>query len=225
MPTLSYCPGTLTLIVDGTNGNDDTAKGTAALPYKTIQAAINSIPKLLAGSSVYVRIKAGTYDAGSGIVVEGLTGGECRIVPFSGAKDVEIIGTNTSNSIITLRNIRSRIVAQYLKITGPGKEVNISALNSEYCSGFDIAHCEMKNVAIGLSTTYDGGGYIVGSIFENAQYAISANNNGDIVSQNNTSEGNVDYGLAVWTATIRRSGAQPTGLIANERISSGGQII
>lgn len=49
------------LYVDGTNG-DDSNNGIESQPYKTIMAAINSVPKDLGGHRVYIYVAPGTYD-------------------------------------------------------------------------------------------------------------------------------------------------------------------
>lgn len=52
--------GTLTIYVSTERGNNSTADGTQALPFKTIQAAVNTIP-LLTSSQVTILIEDGTY--------------------------------------------------------------------------------------------------------------------------------------------------------------------
>lgn len=52
--------GTLTIYVSTERGNNNTADGTQALPFKTIQAAVNTIP-LLTPSQVTILIEDGTY--------------------------------------------------------------------------------------------------------------------------------------------------------------------
>lgn len=52
--------GTLTIFVSTERGNNATADGTQVLPFKTIQAAVNTIP-LLTPSQVTILIEDGTY--------------------------------------------------------------------------------------------------------------------------------------------------------------------
>ncbi|MDV4751303.1 hypothetical protein NNG37_09845 [Enterococcus faecium] len=52
--------GTLTIYVSTERGDNSTADGTQALPFKTIQAAVNTIP-LLTPSQVTILIEDGTY--------------------------------------------------------------------------------------------------------------------------------------------------------------------
>lgn len=52
----------VTIQVNAATGNDATADGTTAKPYKTITAALDSLPKDLGRNSVYIRPAAGTYD-------------------------------------------------------------------------------------------------------------------------------------------------------------------
>jgi hypothetical protein len=48
------------LYVDATNGSDTTGRGTQAMPYKTIQKAVNEIPPVTVGYAT-ISIAAGTY--------------------------------------------------------------------------------------------------------------------------------------------------------------------
>jgi pectin methylesterase-like acyl-CoA thioesterase len=52
--------GSLTLYVDGANGNDSN-DGSQGRPFKTIQAAVNAVPPVLAGYEAVISIAGGTY--------------------------------------------------------------------------------------------------------------------------------------------------------------------
>lgn len=67
----------VTVYVSNTNGNDLTGDGTSALPFATIQMAVDSLPKWLDGHIAYIDIAAGTYD--ERIVLEGFHGGIVQI--------------------------------------------------------------------------------------------------------------------------------------------------
>lgn len=59
------------------NGNDTTGKGTSAAPYKTIQRAVNDIPKCLGGFHALVDIAEGTYP--ERVTVSGFSGGRITL--------------------------------------------------------------------------------------------------------------------------------------------------
>lgn len=71
-----YNTGTLhsdtTVYVDGSTGNDSTADGSGSKPFKTITAALNSIPRNTGSSTITLDIGAGTYQ--ENLVIRGFTG-------------------------------------------------------------------------------------------------------------------------------------------------------
>ena len=63
----------VTLYVNGSTGNDSTGDGSSAKPYKTVQKAVNSIPKVLGGHTAAISITAGYYT--EHLEVDGFHGG------------------------------------------------------------------------------------------------------------------------------------------------------
>ena len=60
-----------------TKGNDTTGKGTSASPYKTIQRAVDDIPKCLGGFHAAIDIAEGTYP--ERVTVSGFRGGRITL--------------------------------------------------------------------------------------------------------------------------------------------------
>lgn len=86
-----------TVYVNGSTGNDSTGDGSASAPFKTIQAAINAIPKCLGGFTVEVDIAAGTY--AERVRIEGFYGG--RLVVGQADRTTTVLGITVmaSNSV------------------------------------------------------------------------------------------------------------------------------
>ena len=78
----------VTVYVNGSTGNNSTADGTSTLPFKTIQAAIDALPKCLGGFVATVDIAAGTYS--ERVRIEGFYGG--RLIVGNSANTVTVNG-------------------------------------------------------------------------------------------------------------------------------------
>lgn len=63
----------VTVYVNGSTGNDLTGDGTSALPFATIQKAVDALPKWLDGFTATIDIAEGTYEGR--VVLEGFQGG------------------------------------------------------------------------------------------------------------------------------------------------------
>lgn len=77
----------ITLYVDSNLGNDTNA-GTSVAPFRTLQAAVNAVPKIIM-HKVLISVASGTYD---GVFIDGF---ECRIpsVPATDYSGLELRGT------------------------------------------------------------------------------------------------------------------------------------
>lgn len=71
-----------------TTGNDTTGDGTAAAPFRTIQKALDNVPKSLGGNNLTISCSSGTYD---GFSITNYTGGVVSII--SAGADVYINGS------------------------------------------------------------------------------------------------------------------------------------
>ena len=67
----------VTLYVNGTTGDDSTGDGSSAAPYKTVQKAVDSLPKQLNAHTATISIAAGTY--AEDLQVNGFQGGLLNI--------------------------------------------------------------------------------------------------------------------------------------------------
>lgn len=76
LETIGYLKGNQTIYV-ATSGNDASGDGSESYPYKTIQKAIDSIPKDLCGNEITINIASGTY--AEEVVISGYHGGSLRL--------------------------------------------------------------------------------------------------------------------------------------------------
>lgn len=100
LKTIGHASGDEIIYVS-TSGNDASGDGSESYPYKTIQHAIDAIPKNLAGHTVTIDIAAGTYN--ENLVVENFHGG--KIVIGSAGKSFTINGITIDNSSFVESNI------------------------------------------------------------------------------------------------------------------------
>jgi hypothetical protein len=77
-----------------TAGNDATGEGTSVAPYRTVQKAIDSIPKCLGGFHAQIDIVAGTYD--EAVTIDSFYGG--RLTLGATGKDVTLYGITVMSS-------------------------------------------------------------------------------------------------------------------------------
>jgi hypothetical protein len=227
LPTFSYVPNSLTLIVDGENGDDSTAKGTEALPYKTIQAALNAIPMNF--TSVAVRIKAGEYQA-PGQVPFRRGNSSITLTSYTGGKDVVLSNADSISIHMNFIFFQAKVLVSNLKFVNSDASTGGVGLAITDCLEAEINNCEFE----GFSSASDSAGIRVrncgmagiGScVFKDAGIGIYALLGGNTFSSNNTSGGGLGYGLRTHGTVIRKNGTQPDGTIANEAISGGGQIL
>lgn len=88
------------LYVDIEQGTDTNNGLSASTPFKTIQNAINSIPKLLY-ANVTIRVKIGDYTTQGVISINNFTSGKLKIVAWNGTTEVETAGSGLKTSNIT----------------------------------------------------------------------------------------------------------------------------
>ena len=75
LQTIGYAPDVATIYVSK-SGNDASGDGSSGLPFATIQHAIDSVPKNLAGKEITINVASGTYT--EDVEVSGFYGGSLR---------------------------------------------------------------------------------------------------------------------------------------------------
>lgn len=212
-------PYDTTLYVSPT-GSDENAVGTSENPFKTIQRAIDILPKDLGGHECTIQIADGTYDE------------NVRVTDFNnGHLTIRRMGTYTTASILC--NITSMICARSTAI------INIVGLNftrsndhgfvGRACTGLLVQLC-MSRIA---STDYAGFYFsdmcrvrMANCRVTNRKWGVIATVLTDLVSENwETDSINTDNGIAcIGGATTHIIGSQPSGAW-NLYTATGGQFI
>ena len=94
----------VTVYVNGSTGNDDTGDGSSATPFKTIQAAVNALPKCLGGFHAAIDIAEGSYL--ERVTIDSFYGG--RLTLGVAGRNVTVLGVSVLSSNTVRLNI-SRI--------------------------------------------------------------------------------------------------------------------
>lgn len=172
----------VTLYVNGTSGSDSNP-GTQSEPFKTIQAAVDSLPKNLGEKSASIKILPGVYD--EDVLISGFYNGYSSVyINFDGiyidgtAGDVEIKSLSFVNCLVP-----SILVAK-IKIIG-GFSTSKIGVRVVGCPHVVLSVCEINGCTKGLScgTYFTGGGasvYLnvctISNCTESAIYAEGQNN-------------------------------------------------
>lgn len=90
-----------TVYVNGSTGNDETGDGSSAAPFKTIQAGVNSLPKILGGFHAMIDIADGTYL--ERVTIDSFQGG--RLTLGAVGKTVTALGVSVLSSNTVRLNI------------------------------------------------------------------------------------------------------------------------
>lgn len=198
-----------------TTGSDSAGDGTNAKPYKTIQYAINTLPKDLGGRKATVNIADGTYS--ERIVISGFYNGWVKLI---GSKPEEV------SSVCNIADIS--IVDNPSSVDIRGINFTTTTANGVYAvvSGFVIiAYCRCAVSSIWSGFSFDQTRFeIFGCLVANKGIALmthGADGNSrywNALSINNTVGLHAEFG-----SNIKKNGTQPQATIP-ERCHSAGSI-
>lgn len=196
-------------------GNDTTGDGSYSKPYRTIQKAIDSLPKYVE-HIVTINIDAGDYAETIG--VNGFIGrGEIRILGAATSADTHVIAS------IQVTNCACPVFITGLRAT----RISSANFNVEYCQFVKFNYCKAINGADQSAFRFLGSkGMTEFCEVRNRQYALLALRSEVYSSEWFSNSGNNVYGLyASEGGKISKFGTQPTGTTANETSIKGGQIM
>lgn len=203
-------PLTLYVRTDGNDSNNGLTN-TAGGAFKTIQAAINSLPKRLDANAT-VNVAAGTYD--EDVVVSG----------FIGMGTLTINGDTAASTSRSVRRIRILFNSTYVYAGG----FNITSTTTLGINVFASTHVYlryMNMIAVASQVgLYVESSYVVvsDSVVSNKAYAISSAGGSYVWASYCTGSGNT-IGLYSEAATITVYGSEPSG--ATQRsVAVGGDI-
>lgn len=133
-----------------TAGSDITGDGTSVAPYKTIQKAVDSIPKYLDGNMATISITAGTYE--ERVVIDGFQGG--------------IIVLGSVNTAVTVRGVE---VASSSLV-----RINVNITYSANLGGTPLSLRYGSNVQFGTDITINGSSAAVSGIMVETGSTLSS---------------------------------------------------
>ena len=194
----------------------DTNTGlTASVPKKSIQTFINSLPQNLNKKVTLILLQGSYADQG-----------QIEISNFRGAGDFVLQGQTSNRNLFSVSNIL---------ISGCSNVNTINFLNFTTTTkhAVEIDKCHYASVgnisAFGLAPTFHGvrvsasSANVFDSDLTGKRYAIFAENNSQVLTQNNTGTSN-EIGLySTSGSTIVKVGTAPTGTV-NEYTTAGGVI-
>ena len=180
-----------TLIIDDTNGNDSTADGTLSKPFKTIMAAYNYLPDFV--NTVNLKIKEGTYDEGSTIqLYKNIINLNISSYDENNTVVISAEQSNTRDSLIYISNSH-KVTINNISFTRNENLISGNCITID-CTSFDITNCNFEDSYIAVKTSCSNG-QIDSCTFKNLYCAINANKASNILSTNNESVSNVQYGI------------------------------
>ncbi|WP_313429705.1 pyocin knob domain-containing protein [Siminovitchia terrae] len=212
----------LTIYVNGTTGNDNN-DGSQTKPLKTINAAINTVPRL-SNADVVIEIAAGTYNEeirlqnyfcnalifrGTGTVkVQNVVISNSMYVMFQNMELIAILDRVfiSHNSIVTLDNVKM--------VTGDKTQRGIATYRGAFTR---LTACEISNKITAIST-YEGATVHVaettgrnnGTVFYSRGSAIHVEGTNTITGDAIATEGHGGrvFGVTQWYNLTLKNGAQ-----------------
>lgn len=185
-------------------GNDFSGDGSSVAPYRTIQAAINAIPRHLGGHTATIDIAEGTYE--ERINVEGFSSG--KLIVGQPQRNVVVRGVNVVNSNHVTFNISNVTWASGFSGTifyvGYNSSVSIGYAMTVRCAG---------STEVGIGVTFNSrlnadGAAVTVSNCERSAILVTYGSNASLATvagSNNTAAGLVSERgsiLSYATATI-----------------------
>ena len=210
--------GNMTLYVNGSTGSDINP-GTSALPFKTIQAAINSLPKIFnANNAATINVAEGTYN--ETVTIGGFVG--VGYITIQGAGDL----AGAANYVVNNFDIRNCTIS--LLINGfKAVSTSTAGFSAAYCpTQVQFDHCMCITASSSIGFFFGGGSQGLTNGCKVANRSVGCQNDGSLVSSMSWDSGSTGntVGLSCWYAgTLGKYGTQPAGTTA-ESTNVGGII-
>lgn len=177
-----------TTLYVATTGSDTTGDGTSAKPFKTIQHAVDILPKDLNGYSAYIIVSNGTYN--EDLLISGF---------HSGMVSMSSNSPESINTDVAIKSVVSIFSDAYIKLSGlyiygsssNGASVTISAckmasilytlidssssigIYGQACGSLRIGNCTISNKATAISFS-DSDGYALSITGTNNSVGITS---------------------------------------------------
>lgn len=215
LETVGYIKEDATIYVS-TSGNDASGDGSESYPFRTIQKAINSLPKNLENKEITINIASGTYS--EEILVAGISGGSIRfafgsvtITSFT-VHETNVIMSGTSLTIAASGKTygfhchRGSSVICQLPVTITGSSYGLFV---GYGSRFNgRSKITINSCTYAVNSTYSSMAYVL-------ELAGSKNNNGVSAAAGIVMIGTIDSAMASTLYVTTTGGRIYTGAQAN----------
>lgn len=207
--------GVIIYYVNAATGLDSNNGLTSGTAFKTIQKAIDSLPRFL-NHQATINVAAGTYN--ETVFIEG----------FYGKGNIEILGGTSlalSDNYI-VNSIRFNQCTVFVKARGFKGSATTKHVFEAYNTIYgNYEYCKTDSVTATYSGVFlvSSKVKIFGSLLSNKANAIQATNGSIAISDANSGTGNTNGLNANFGATVAKNGTQPSG--TTSEITAGGGVI
>ena len=209
--------GNLTLYVSPT-GSDTTGDGTSSKPFKTIQFALNQIPRDLGGYAAAVSVMDGTYD--EVVSMNGYNSGIIEIRSYSSPDTLKTV-CRIKKIIVNNCSARAHFYGLYLTQTGD------DAFVTTHCPLVYVRSCQaIENASTSYAFNFT---YSKARLFDckTAGHKVGVRAFfSEVSSENWVDSSATEFGLSAdMSGKISYIGDQPNGASGIEYIANGGMVV
>lgn len=208
----------VTVYVNSSTGNDTSGNGTSAAPYRTIQVAIDSIPKCLGGFIATVDIAAGTY--AERVRIEGFYGG--RLIVGNADNTVTVNGI----SIFASSSVELRISTVTAASGDTSTLFYVGAASKVLLGRHMTLNCENRaNVGVGVEQNSSVSAMGVSlNVHKSVDTAVRANLGGRVILGIAGGNSNAGVGLRADNGGLITYGTRSLAATTSQLTTNGGRI-
>lgn len=208
----------VSVYVNGNTGNDTTADGSVSKPYRTIQAAIDSIPKCLGGFVATVEIASGSYL--ERVRIEGFYGG--RLIVGTADQTVVVNGV----SIFASSSVQLRISTITAGSGDSATLLYVGAGSNVLIGRHLTVNCEnITNVGIGVEQNSSVSALGVSlNVHKSVDTAMRANHGARIYAEIAGGSNNAGIGLRADNGSTITYGTRSLAAATVQLTTNGGRI-
>lgn len=200
-----------------TTGSDTTGEGTSASPFRTIQHAIDILPKDLGGYTASIIVADGTYN--EDISINGFSGGLLIVRSWSSPS---ALNTLCRIKKITVTNCGASMQFYGIYFT----QTDDIALNVTGCNRVFVQYCQAIEPAATSTAFYFGYSTVRLNGCKSANHKSCVTSYlGEIRSEHWASGSTaIEYGLVIGGGKLAMFGLQPSGANGIEDVTNGGVV-
>ncbi|EDF9444007.1 hypothetical protein GCG58_14930 [Listeria monocytogenes] len=216
--------------VSSTNGNDVTGTGAIDAPFKTIQKAVNMVPKVKVGGFIYIFCEPGQYN--EDVVVQSFSGAECFYIQPTNLATIDPTTGQTGFFVksILFSGIMFQCVVQGLNSMSTAVNNNYTVIQFARCWYGTVTKCRfdtnLKATNITTVQYNQSRGNCYSNYFKNQNIIMSSEYMGHaLFASTNTCEATSNIGLKAASGGILvKSGTPVLNATTAELKQAGGQI-